>query len=387
MVHASPSESLQFLSPQPNKNGASSPFTLQNLPPELVAALPLSLQTILWFLKEGVEPHIISDFLMERRRIAKAASELGTPLGSEFTAKQLWHAKFNPPRFIVPQIIPEGLTLFVGAPKLGKSFMCHALALAVATGGKAFGSIDVEQGEVLYASLEDGPRRLHHRLHLLEPNLEPSGLENLSYMTNLKLLDQGGLEMLERWFDKHPRAKLALIDTYVKVQPEGLGRSLYRDDHRSLDCLQKFASERQSGLTVVHHDRKASSEDYFDQVSGTKGLTGAADTVLVLQNTKRGDRAYLRGAGRDLDKPINLAFKRDPLTGGWLLLGDADEVQTSESREKVIVALEEHGPCTPRDLAALLGIERAAVKQMLFRMKGDGKVISEDGYYRLAELR
>ncbi|WP_374139166.1 AAA family ATPase, partial [Sphingomonas sp.] len=76
------------------------------------------------------------------------------------SARALMTMTFPPIKFIVPGYIVEGLTIFAGAPKLGKSWACLGFGIAVASGGMAFGSIRCEQGAVLYLALEDNPRRL-----------------------------------------------------------------------------------------------------------------------------------------------------------------------------------------------------------------------------------
>jgi hypothetical protein len=40
-----------------------------------------------------------------------------------------------PARWIVPDILPEGVTLLAGKPKIGKTWLAQGLAVAVATGG------------------------------------------------------------------------------------------------------------------------------------------------------------------------------------------------------------------------------------------------------------
>src|SRR5688572_20122765 len=63
---------------------------------------------------------------------------------SSWTATDLIATEFPEPRFAVPGLIPEGLTLFAGAPKLGKSWLGLGLGIAVASGGRALGSVPVE---------------------------------------------------------------------------------------------------------------------------------------------------------------------------------------------------------------------------------------------------
>src|SRR5213078_2739030 len=85
-------------------------------------------------------------------------------LRSAFTAADLMTMEFPPPTWAVPGILAEGVTLFCGPPKVGKSWLSLGLGLAVAAGGYAFDSIRVAGGPVLYLALEDTPRRLQARM-------------------------------------------------------------------------------------------------------------------------------------------------------------------------------------------------------------------------------
>ncbi|WP_176251158.1 AAA family ATPase [Sulfitobacter sp. HGT1] len=75
-------------------------------------------------------------------------------LGFEtFTARDLQAMKFPPLKYSVDGIIVEGITLLAGKPKLGKSWMALNIAMAVASGGLALGTIQCKKGPVLYAAL------------------------------------------------------------------------------------------------------------------------------------------------------------------------------------------------------------------------------------------
>src|SRR5258708_7721088 len=85
-----------------------------------------------------------------------------------FTLQELLDRELPPIQWAIPDILPEGLTLLAGKPKLGESGLALAMALAVAAGGGALGTLPVTQGEVLYLALEDNERRLQSRTqHLL----------------------------------------------------------------------------------------------------------------------------------------------------------------------------------------------------------------------------
>jgi AAA domain len=87
--------------------------------------------------------------------------------GAKCTARALQNMIFPAIKFIVPRYLVEGCTLLAGAPKLGKSWLALEIALAVADGGKCFGNLECEQGDVLYLALEDNMRRLQGRMRKL----------------------------------------------------------------------------------------------------------------------------------------------------------------------------------------------------------------------------
>lgn len=93
-----------------------------------------------------------------------------------WTADQLMAANFPEPKWAVPGILAEGVSLLAGPPKVGKSWLSLGLALAVAAGGQAFDSVPVQGGPVLYLALEDTPRRLQTRMgKLLGGRRHPPG--------------------------------------------------------------------------------------------------------------------------------------------------------------------------------------------------------------------
>ena len=47
------------------------------------------------------------------------------------------------------------------------------------------------------------------------------------------------------------------------------------------------------GLVALHHDRKALSEDFVDAVSGTNGIAGAADTIIVINRRRTEEEGRL----------------------------------------------------------------------------------------------
>ena len=294
---------------------------------------------------------------------------------STFTAAALGEQHFEPLRWAVPGLLPEGLCILAGRPKFGKSFAAMDLAAAVARGGKAFQSIDCgEPAEALYLALEDGPRRLQERLRRLVPFGDdlPSRLHIATEGARLR----AGLEtQVEDWLDAHPGARLVVIDTLARVRPEASGRSsAYDEDARSLSGLHEM-SRRWPGLAVVivHHVRKAESEDVFADISGTYGLSGIADTLLILG--PHGNGAKLSGQGRDLEG-YEKALQRDTFTGGWRLVGDARAMAKTGERESLLDVLHDAAGEALRTstIAKAAGVSESSASHRLRALVDEGLV-------------
>lgn len=86
------------------------------------------------------------------------------PMRTSWTADELMAMDFPDPKWAVPGMLAEGVNLLAGPPKAGRSWRSLSLALAVASGNRAFGSIDVQADSVLYLALEDTPCRLKSRM-------------------------------------------------------------------------------------------------------------------------------------------------------------------------------------------------------------------------------
>lgn len=263
---------------------------------------------------------------------------LARPWGG-LTASALSLMKFAPLRYAVPGILPEGLALLAGKPKFGKSFLAMDLAIAVASGGVALGSIQCSFGEVLYCALEDSERRLHDRLH----KMLPFGLEmptRLHFETLAPRIGDGLIEQLDGWLDTHPDARLIILDTWRCIKPETRGSaSAYDEDASGLHPLHGLAKARPGlAVLVVHHTRKMEADDPFDTISGTHGLTGVADTLMVL--ARHGEAAKLSAQGRDLDG-YEKALTRNAVTGSWLISGDARELAKTGERQAILDVLTE----------------------------------------------
>ena len=218
---------------------------------------------------------------------------------ASYTAADLQWMEFPPLKFAIPDYVVEGLTILVGKPKRGKSWMALDWLLAISHGGKALGTIQVDVGDCLHMALEDGKRRMQRRIRQLLPST-PEWTPRLTIRHKMKKLDQGGLDKIREWAGNVALPRLVVIDTFVKVRPRRQEKTehQYDADYHAMSLLQELAPDLSLAIVVIHHQRKMESEDPLDTASGSTGLTGAADSILVLNRDGQGPTLY--GRGRDL---------------------------------------------------------------------------------------
>lgn len=299
------------------------------------------------------------------------------------SAAELSRMQFPPPRWVVPDLLCEGLCVFAGRPKMGKSWFALALTVAVATGGYVLGSIRVEKGKALYAALEDNERRLQRRLAQLLGGAEAP--EDLFLTCALPRLDDGGLEVISGFLDEHPDCKVIIIDTLARCRPPARsGANSYDHDSYFLGHIQSFALRRGVAIVVVTHLRKEISTDVFDAVTGSVGITGAADCVWVLNRSRGEADGTLMVTGRDVQER-ELALQFDSMSGHWSLLGEGKQFTVSPARREILELLDrsEH-PLGPKEIAEALGRESTNIRFLLTKLVEVGDVERvERGKYRL----
>lgn len=331
------------------------------------------------------------DIIRERRRLAEsdqgATVDDGVWRPNVQNARDLLSKTFAPIRWAVPGLFAEGLTIMAARPKLGKSTLTLHIMTTVAFGGVALGKIRVDKGTALYLALEDGERRMQERLErqlAYEKEAIPDGLQ---IVYEWLPLDRGGIDALDRWMDEHPDTRVIGIDTLQRVRSSTKGNSnMYELDYAALAPLQSWAIQRHVAVVVIHHLRKApSNADPFDEISGSTGLQGVADNLLVLKEANGEVTLYMRG--RDIEENA-LVLKGNKETLLWTLEGEVTEVHKNKDAKALYTALEQHPEGMDyHGIAQVLGKSEGATRVMLTRlMAGGDKHVRKDGhlYYKVS---
>jgi DNA-binding CsgD family transcriptional regulator len=298
-----------------------------------------------------------------------------------WTAKELAETEFPPAKFAVPDLLAEGLNLLAGSPKVGKSWLALGLAVAVASGGRALGAIPVERGDVIYLSLEDTDRRLKTRLlSVLQGDPVPEGL---NFATGWRSIPDGGAKDLDAVIGGMPNCRLVVVDVLAKVRGRSSERgNRYDDDYAAVSALKTVADRHSIAMLVLHHDRKADAEDFVATVSGTYGIVGAADAVLVMQRARNSAEARLHLTGRDIEESTR-ALKFDSTVGIWTQLdGPASDYDLTDGRRRVLNLLRDAArPMTPKEIALALGESYENVKKLVQRMHDKRQLDADSGRY------
>lgn len=260
------------------------------------------------------QPKINENFeLFDQREILRQMSDMDYLHTVSLT--ELYDTAYQPKAQIVDGLLCSGVYLFVGAPKVGKSFFMAQLGYHVSS-GLSLWDYPTSKGTVLYLALEDNYARLQKRLFRM---FGMESIDDFHFATHAKNLREGLDSQLKKFMREHADTKLIIIDTLQKIRELGGEKYSYASDYEIVTLLKQFADQHNICVLLVHHTRKQSAEDCFDTISGTNGLLGAADGAFIMQKEKRTDnKAVMDIVGRDQqDQRLHLRFDRERCL--WLL--------------------------------------------------------------------
>lgn len=276
---------------------------------------------------------------------------------------------------ILPGLVMEGVTLLAARPKIGKTWLLQQIACAV--GGEHQDTLGTTAtwGDVLYLNLEDGNRRAQRRL------TKYFGIDRNNWPRRMRLADawrplrDGGIEDLREWCREVVKPTLITVDTLKKVRPvRGRQQSDYAADYEACEPLKALCEEFPGlGIIVAHHDRKAGADDVFDTVSGTLGLTGGVDAIMMLKRVPQGLTLHI--TGRDLENDVAKLIEFDREACRWRIGEDLSAANHPDPGARIVAALEAaDGPMTNAELAAQVRVGRAYLDVILGRLAAKGTI-------------
>ena len=319
---------------------------------------------------------------MEKQQASRAPLMLeddGTKSISE-----ICNAHYGKITWMIPDILPlEGVTMIVGSPKSGKSLFILNIIVNYLMQDIILGFYPPSgcTKKILYLDLESSHRRIKSRVGkmLIGTKTFPP---NLTFATDWPRFGAGGMSKMRARLELE-HFDLVIFDTLGKIQAVRGATSAhsYSMDEQEIDRFVRICRDYNTSVILVHHTRKAKSDDWIDMVSGSHGISGTVDTLLYLYREKGQSNGLLHVTGRDVDEDTySLGFNLG--TNSWEMQGRSVDLSNplSRARRDVYELLLNQGSCmTPAGIATQLGKTTGAIKMLLGNMLRDDQVVRE-GY-------
>ena len=253
----------------------------------------------------------------------------------------LMDMRINPIRFCIDSLLPQGVSLLCGAPKIGKSWLVLDWCVRIAKGEEVW-SFKTVKRTTLYLCLEDNLSRIQQRLNEITDEVP----NNVFFATSSCSMSDGLAEQIESFVAEHKDTVLVVIDTFQMIRSKNKDTT-YANDYQEIEELKRLADKLKISLLLVHHLRKQGDNDPLNKISGTTGISGAVDTTFILDKSKRSqNNATMICTGRDIEyRELELNFSKDNHI--WDLVSDSGEspeillpdemIQLIEFMKKVII--------------------------------------------------
>ena len=226
------------------------------------------------------------------------------------SADTLFYQPLDHPKMLIDGILSNGLAILSGDSKIGKSWMVLWLCLKISQGEPVWG-LPTAKTDVIYLALEDNDWRIQQRMQDLVD--EPP--KNLHFGFSCGKLGAELEGQIKGVLEEYPATGLLFIDTLQMVRDNVSSRvNAYAQDYKDLSALKKIADNHKMCIFLVHHNRKEhDGSNVFNDMTGSTGIAGVADTCMVLRKEDRfGNDAVLSITGRDIEeKRLKLAMRKN----------------------------------------------------------------------------
>ena len=304
-------------------------------------------------------------------------------------ASDLERKQIPPTNWAIEGFLPEGLTILAGAPKSGKSLLALNMALALSANAEVIGKKSKSVKNILYLPYEDSERRLQERIKKIKIGLSITDVSKTFFLEGGKppKIDDEVLKEIGELI-KENKLDMIIIDTLGSAIKNNRkkGLSPYLDEYELLNKFQRFALDNKVCVLLLHHTRKMKAENVFDEISGTRGISGAADANFVLQRNKYSGKLFIQG--RDLeDAEYELELDKENLT--WKFKGIINSISLSPEQQSILDAFDNDYEIEyrPSEIAKILDKDDQNIRPSFRRLVSLG-MLNQDNYgkYKLAPI-
>jgi hypothetical protein len=291
-----------------------------------------------------------------------------------------------PTKWLVQDVIPEGLGLIIGKPKGGKSWLGINFAVDVAKGNLFLGRLETEPSGVIYLCLEDSLSRIQQRARGAAQGTIPG---NIHFALEWGRFDQIslGLETLEKQLDAIPDCRLVIIDVWQMIRGrKKSGADDYEADYGDLAPLRNLALSRGLSLMLIHHSRKEISEEEVDNVLGSTAIAGCADFIVSIskvQQTSQGKQGQITVRGRDLEEDFGAVCLLADCR--WSYVRTIVEDKRSTTENSLLAVLTNDGQSLTK-ISEISDVKYTTAQSAMARLVKAGLAVKEGACYRKREL-
>ncbi len=268
-------------------------------------------------------------------------------------------------QWLIPNMLPIGLTILYGPPRIGKSWFTLHLALSIALGESVLGQLPTTPNDVLYLGLQDTPQQMCARTRkLLATRPTPTNL-TWTNQWNTSSSDTDPIPTLDLWLTEHPHTHLLVIDSLQQLTPTPSSLSI-QQELLLLHQLKSLANHHRIAILITSQYAPKLNRTIHNEYPHAHAL---ANATLVLKPDPGQTDAILLVTGTDLpDQELSLHLPTDTMS--WTLIGPASDHRLSLARQDILALLQEHrdGPLRPKEVAALLHKDVRAITKLLFDM-------------------
>lgn len=308
------------------------------------------------------------------KAVARLAPPAEIPVPAGESAFSLLERDIPEPVRLCDPWATEGVNLIAGRPKLGKTTLSRQKLAAAATGTLFLDAPFKVPVKCAFLSLEEGELlcRMKFKQHAFCD--EALGAIQLFFDWPRGV---DGVDLLDRYLTANPEVHFVVVDSLTKFRTVPDARTpAFMADYDAINLLHEMA-KRHPGccIDVVHHTRKAKSEDPIDDVSGTYGLTAASDCIVVLRPHTDGALLYVYSR---LWNRKDSEYKLRRTEGRWEMLG-VNLGLTDEQLQALEYVKKSPGGLGGQELGNILGITTPSAWQRLDLLIEHGVAVKRYG--------
>lgn len=305
--------------------------------------------------------------------------------GKELKAKENMNEKE-----LVTDLLPKGVTIFAGKPKIGKSFLLLQLAISLCNVDSDFLNLQTDNDvRVIYFSNETNATEIKKRLESLA---KPYDNILFEFSNSLKLEDiRKTIEEIRIQSDQNI---LVIIDTLQNVKYDfNYDNNSYQDMYKIINSYLQISSKYQVSFILVHHLNKQKDSDVINSINGSIAFSGASETVIILDKQNDCEYKLLVESRYINDKTLNLKRKNN----GFFEI--VEEENLFETQDQDIIKLmnfvakqnEQFIEDTPTNICAKANLKNTTANWLLKKLKDNEKLLHQCNIFfevtRTAEKR